>query len=327
MKRKIFLMGMIVLLVGFSLPCLALDSVILRTDWTRYGMHAPFFLGVEKGFYKEVGIDLKILDGKGSAVTVKLIGSGDEAFGLASLAAMAEAVAKGVPVKSIYVETHDSDYGILALKESGITKPKDLVGKSIGVSPGGTSRAVLPAFLRANGIEMNQVKEVAFEGAARFNAILMKKVDSSLCLISMTIPILEKLDPAAQINIIKLSDWKLSILGMGLIANNKLIAANPDLIKRFLKATDRSFAYTLANADEAINALSKDYIQPEPKLWAKDWKLTVGALQSKYTSGKPFGWQPKEEWEQTKDFLTRYVDKKVGEIPLDKLYTNDFISQ
>jgi len=326
MKRRFLLSGMILLMVlGSTFPSLALDRVTLRLDWVLMGKGSPFFVGVEKGYYKEVGIDLTILEGKGSGSTIQLIASGEDPVGLASLANLAEAVAKGMPVKSVYAVTHDSGYAVLSLVETGIKNPKDLIGKTVGVSPAGASRAVLPAFLKVNGIEFNQIKEVAFEGVGRMNALLMKKVDSAIGPYYEYLPILES--KGVKVNTLKLAEWGLSLLGFGVVVNNKLIAENPDLIKRFLQATSRSLAYAMANQDEAIKAMSKDYIKPEPQIWAYDWKLVIETMDSKYMKGRPMGWQPQEEWEQTRDFLGRYINKDIGQVPLDKFYTNDFISQ
>ncbi len=325
-KERIFQAGGVLLLVlGLAFPVTALDRATLRLDWVRFGLHIPFFIGVEKGFYKEAGIDLKVLEGKGSGTTIQLVSAGEDTFGFANLPTMAESVAKGIPVTSVYVVTPDSGYAIISLKESGFKNPKDLIGRTVGVSPAGASRAVLPAFLRVNGIEPNQIKEVAFEGIGRINALLMKKVDTALGPYPQYVPILE--NKGAELSVMRLYDWSLSILGFGILVNNKLITENPDLIKRFLQATTRAIAYAKANPDEGIKAMSKEYIKPEPKVWAYDWKLEQETMESKYTKGKPRGWQAIEEWEQTRDFLGRYINKAIGEVPLGKLYTNDFIGQ
>jgi len=326
MKKRFLMSGIILLVIfGLTFPSLAVDQINLRLDWVLMGKCSPFFVGVEKGYYKDAGIDLKISEGKGSGSTIQLIASGENPFGLASLANLAEAVAKGMPVKSVYAVTHDSGYAVLSLAESGIKTPKDLIGKTVGVSPAGASRAVLPAFLKVNGVEFSQIKEVAFEGTGRMNALLMKKVDSAIGPYYEYLPILES--KGVKLNTMKLAEWGLPLVGFGIVVNNKLITENPDLIKRFLKATTLSIGYAMANQEEAINAMAKNYIKPEPKIWAYDWKLVIETMASKYMKGRPMGWQPKEEWEQSQDFLARYISSEIGKVPLDKFYTNDFISQ
>ena len=67
------------------------DQVSLRLDWVPVGFHAPFFLALDRGYYKAEKLDVTIGDGKGSANTVQLIGSGADTFGWADSAVAAMA--------------------------------------------------------------------------------------------------------------------------------------------------------------------------------------------------------------------------------------------
>ena len=46
------------------------DKVVLMLNWYLYSEHAPFFLGKERGFNDQEGIDLDLQEGRGSGVTV-----------------------------------------------------------------------------------------------------------------------------------------------------------------------------------------------------------------------------------------------------------------
>ena len=326
-KSLLIILGFFIV-IGIAAPSFSMDKATLRLDWIRYGLHIPFFVGVEKGFYKDEGIDLEILEGKGSSNTVKLIGAGTDTFGFASLATVSQAVLKEVPVMSVWVGSHDSGYGVLFLAESGIKKPEDLIGKTIGVSPGGTSRAILPAFLNVHGIKENQIKAIAFKGTARMNSVLSKQIDAAVGPVPLYLPVMEdRSEYKVDIGSLKFGDWNMSILGHGILVSTKTINDNPDLIKRFIKATNRSVEYTRANPQEGVEAMGKDYIKPNPKVWLRDWNLTQSTMQSKYLKGKPIGWQPEEEWRQTKDFLANNINEEMAKVPLSKLYTNAFFKK
>jgi NitT/TauT family transport system substrate-binding protein len=325
-KKTLLTIAVFFIVVGIAAPSFSMDKATIRLDWIRYGIHLPFFVGVEKGFYKEQGIDLEIAEGKGSGNTVKLIGSGTDTFGFASLATVAQAVLKGVPIKSVWVASHDSGYGVLFLSESGIKKPADLKGKNIGVSPGGTSRAIFPAFLSANGLKEDQLKTVAFKGTARMNSVLAKQIDAAVGPVPMYLPIMEDKGAADKVKIeaLRFGDWNMSILGHGVLVNNQTIENNPDLIKRFISATNRSVEFARANPQAAVDAMAKGYLKPQPKVWLRDWELTQQSMQSKYLEGKPIGWQPKEEWQHTKDFLATHINKDMATVKLSDLYTNAY---
>ena len=81
----------------------ALVPIEFRLNWTLYGEHAPFYLGVENGFYEEEGLDVSILEGSGSSTTTKLIGNGNNVIGYADSATMMNGVSAGVPVKAVAV--------------------------------------------------------------------------------------------------------------------------------------------------------------------------------------------------------------------------------
>ena len=69
------------LLCALTLPAAAQDKATLRLNWLIYGFHTPFYLGVERGYYKAEGIDLEVGEGKGSASAVQVIGAKGDTFG------------------------------------------------------------------------------------------------------------------------------------------------------------------------------------------------------------------------------------------------------
>src|ERR1700738_1564073 len=79
----------------------AIDKVTLRTDVFFHGQHAPFFLGVDKGFYKEENIDLTVNPGSGSGTVIKLVANRNDDFGYADGGTLVKAVAEGVPAKMV----------------------------------------------------------------------------------------------------------------------------------------------------------------------------------------------------------------------------------
>src|SRR3954469_11845762 len=54
----------------------AADKLTVRLDWSTHGMHAPFFLSIEKGWFKAADLDVSFEDGNGSVTTSQLVGSG-----------------------------------------------------------------------------------------------------------------------------------------------------------------------------------------------------------------------------------------------------------
>src|SRR5215470_20055941 len=79
------------------------DKAVLLLNWYVYSEHAPFFLGKERGYFADEGVDLDIQEGRGSGVTVQAVAAGTATFGYADVPTMIKAAAKGAPVVAIGV--------------------------------------------------------------------------------------------------------------------------------------------------------------------------------------------------------------------------------
>ena len=90
-------------LFAFGRPAVAqaLPKLVVRVDFSPWGMHAGLHLGVEKGWFKEAGLDVEVSDGKGTGIVLPQVASGDVDVGWVQLGAMAVARGKGIPVTSI----------------------------------------------------------------------------------------------------------------------------------------------------------------------------------------------------------------------------------
>ena len=79
-------------------PASAGDKVVLMLNWYLYGEHAPFFYGLEKGYYSAEGIDLDIQEGRGSGITTQAVAAKSATLGYVDVPTMMRAAIKGAPV-------------------------------------------------------------------------------------------------------------------------------------------------------------------------------------------------------------------------------------
>ena len=71
------------------------------SDWVNSGYHAIWYYGVDKGIFQKAGIDLEVLEGKGSAVTAQTVGNGSVMFGTADTAVVMGFISQGMPIKIV----------------------------------------------------------------------------------------------------------------------------------------------------------------------------------------------------------------------------------
>ena len=88
------------------------------------------------------------------------------------------AVAQGAKIKVVGVVFDNTPLNIWTRKDTGIAKPKDLEGKTLGAPPGDAQRMLFPAFARLNGVDESKVTWLNIEPAAKFVALSEKRVDA-----------------------------------------------------------------------------------------------------------------------------------------------------
>ena len=132
----------------------AQESVTLITDFGYNGRHAYFFVALEKGYYKEAGLDVKIVRGQGSVDAIRQTGAGNAMFGFADAGSLTLARANDqIPVKLVAIVYAKPPQAIFCREDAGLKQAKDLEGQSIANPAGGSIPDMFPAFAKAAGIE------------------------------------------------------------------------------------------------------------------------------------------------------------------------------
>jgi NitT/TauT family transport system substrate-binding protein len=319
--------SLIVLLLGFVLlQCIPVraEKVTLRLDWSYWGGHAPFFVAADKGYYGERGLDVAIQDGKGSRTTAMDVGAGNDDFGFADSSSVAALISQGLSATVVAMLMGKNPNGIVFLETEKIKGPKDLEGKTIGTSPGGSDATLLGAFLTRNGVDTSKVKLENMPGDAKPAALLSGKVDGISSQGFYNMPILEA--QGAKPREILFADFGLPGVNYGIVTSNKMISERPDTVRRFVAGSLEGWDYAIAHPDEAIRILLKRVPLLDPKVSREQFINFQALLHTPNTVGKPLGWQSAEDWKQSLDVLEQYGGM-ANRKPLNAYFTNDFIPQ
>src|SRR5947209_17602644 len=94
----------------------ALKKITFLTNYTFHGRHTPFFVGAEKGYYRDAGFDIDIQPATGSGFVITAIDSGKADYGMAEAASVVQAAAKGAKIKSFMVFTDVSTSGLASFE-------------------------------------------------------------------------------------------------------------------------------------------------------------------------------------------------------------------
>src|SRR5262245_16815145 len=239
----------IVVALAFALSGIATaqEKASLRLNWLAYGFHSFFYLGVDKGFYKEEGIDLTVGEGKGSGVAVQLVGAKSDTFGLSDGSSVIAGVTKGAPVQAFMGVMNKSPFAIIYRADSGIKTLKDLEGRTIAATTGEAGLVIFPAIVNTNKLNGEAIKFLRVDGAGKVVAMLEKRVDAMLGGLENQALILPQ--RGMQVGTFNYSDIGVNTLGLVLHANKETIEKNPELVRKFMRATQKSLAYAEKNQD------------------------------------------------------------------------------
>jgi NitT/TauT family transport system substrate-binding protein len=282
------------------------DKAVLLLNWYVYSEHAPFFLGKEKGYYDAEGIDLEIQEGRGSGVTVQAVAAGSATFGYVDVPTMIRAAAKGAPVRAVGVALQLSAMSVMGLAEKNVKVPKDIVGKTVAMTPGDSMSQIWPLFLKKTGLKEDQFKVVSGDAQTKLNAVINGQADLLLgYLMDQNIKIQDA--TKKPVNVIRFADYGVSLISSGLIANKETLSSKPDMVKRFLRATTKALEESTKNPEAAVDALLK----AQPKAGQRETlliglKLTTPLYHTpETTSLKPLRASMKDV-NDTLDLLVQY---------------------
>ncbi|HET9047252.1 MAG TPA: ABC transporter substrate-binding protein [Casimicrobiaceae bacterium] len=252
----------------------AKDKVTLLLNWYTYSEHAPFYLGKERGYFDQEGIDLDIQEGRGSGVTVQAVAAGTATFGYADVPTMIKAAAKGAPVTAIGVALQTSPMSVMGFADKNIKKPDDIKGKTVAVTPGDSMSQIWPLFLKKTNLKDGEFKVVAGDAQTKLNAVINNQAD---LLLGYVMDQAIKLQDATQKQVypIRFADYGVNMVSSGIVAQKDFLKQKPDVAKRFMRAATRSLEEAAKNPDAAIDAMLK----AQPKSGVKDTAL-VGMKQT-----------------------------------------------
>jgi len=321
--KKLLQAFMLVLALASAGSALAQEAASLRLNWLYYGFHSFFALGVDKGFYKEEGIDLSVGEGQGSGRAVQIVGSKSDTFGLSDGASVIGGATKGAPIVAVMGIMNKSPFAVIARADANIKTVRDLEGKSIAATTGEAGMTIFPAIIKANKLNNDSIKFVRVDGAGKLVAMLEKRVDAMLGGLENQSLILSQRGLA--VTNIAYSDVGANTLGLVIHVHKDTLEKNPKLVQAFIRATQKSIAYTEKNPDEAIAALARIKPDLDRTLAMQQLKAGLTLVRAKDGESRPIGWMNPADWEMTLDMAREYQDLKTEMKPAD-FYTNNLVT-
>ena len=301
-------------------------------DFLPYGEYTPYFTALDKGWYREEGLDVKILRGAGGGDTIKRIAVGQGEAGSADFSGLVAAKAnEDIKVKAIGAYFRRPPHSIFVREGSGINAPKDLEGKTLSITPGNSHGILFPLLAKLAGFRADSVKWVTMDGAAMGPALITGRVDGAPFFANHEAR-LQKQAKAQGITLKRISyaDVGFDMYSLVIFAREDTIAKDPETLKAFLRGSVRGMKHAFAkeNLEEGARILLKS--NPEVDLDAAVGAATVASRYSmtdEVTSGKvAVGQFEPARVDRSRDVYTEYMQLK-RRVPGQDLYTNDLLPE
>lgn len=296
----------------------------LVLDWTPNTNHTGLYVAMDKGYYKDAGIELEIVQPPEDGAEV-LVASGKADFGISFQDTMAGALSKDspLPIKAVAAITQHNTSGIMSRKGDGITTPKGLEGKKYATWDLPIEKAILKNVVEKDGGDFAKVELIPSTVTDEVSALSTKQIDAVWVYYGWAgISAKEKgfdFDYFAFKDINPTFDYYTPVL----ITNDDMIKNNSNTVKKFLEATKKGYEFAAGNPQDAAEILLKY----APEIDSKLANASQEYLSTCYIDKDiPWGYIDSERWKNfyrwinENNLLEHRIDEGAG---LD----NEFITK
>ena len=306
-----------------------LTPMTLALDWTPNTNHTGIYVALAKNWYRDQRIDLKLLPYSSSVTPDTLVANGKADVGIGFTEGVVADAAVNQPVVSIAAIIQHNTSALVTLASSGITRPRDLEGKTYGGFGAPYETPVISQVIKHDG------------GRGAFKNVTVN-VDPMEALKTHQVDFVWVYEGwegiQAQREGMQLTTFPITSYGIPdyyspvIITNSTTIKQKSDLLHKFMKATEQGYEYARTNPKDAAQLL----INTAPKGTFPDTGLVFSSqdfLSLRYAEpGHKWGIQDISAWRNYPTFIldaggvTDASGKPVKSLNLNTFYTNQFLS-
>lgn len=302
----------------------AKQPVSLRFSWKFKGEYGPLFAALDKGYFAEEGLDVKLNEGAGVNPALVSLAKGEDQISWMPAASLMQAKSKGVNAKIIASYSTAAPVVLVSWPDKPIHTPKDMEGKRIAGAAGDAGTFFMPILCRKNNTDCSKIQLINLALGAQVQAFINKQVDAIALYRTNDLPIvLSKY--GHDFVLMDETKFGLVIPGGALVASDDVIAKDPAMLAKFVRATNRGMEFAKQNPLEAAKSMLKYWkASLEPEVVAEQIKAVVDGLPD--YGGKPMGFTA--DGPATEALKNLKEAKMIDTIlPLNEYYTNDIVAR
>jgi ABC-type nitrate/sulfonate/bicarbonate transport system substrate-binding protein len=264
-----------------------LYPVSIRLQWIHQAQFAGIYAAKVNGYYRDAGLDVSVYQGGADLNAIKLVASGSNDFGIWTADQLVLARAQGIPIKGVAAIFQKSLACFIAKASSHISSVRDFPHHTVGVSYGYDNETLYIEMLKRAGVPRSTIHETPVQyDLARFWDGEVDVWPSYL----INQPITAK-ELGVPITIIDPEDYGIRSYSDILFTTDSMIKDHPDIVAKFVEATQKGWNWALDNPDSATALVLKQdqhlnwdhersMLEIESKLVRPDKGFIVGTMET-----------------------------------------------
>jgi NitT/TauT family transport system substrate-binding protein len=296
----------------------SLTPVSLQLGWFANAQMAGDFTAIGKGYFKDAGLEVKIVPGGPSIDPVGVVASGSVMLGnVASIGVLVAGRSRGLPIKAFATAFQRHPFAFFFLKDKGIKTPADFAGKTVGIQ--GTARPLLDAVLAKYNVPRDKVNVIIIGGTTTPLLTGQADVVSGWVInYAQNQPIQGKADHFL------LWDLGIRMYAYTYFTTDQMLATRKDVLTRYTGAAARGWQYAKEHPEEAVDFVMKATSGLDRAMELPTWKVSLPYVSSPLTQQHGWGYMDPQIWAALSDTYIS-LDQIPRKVPPDEVMTNEIV--
>src|SRR5262245_61069877 len=294
-------------------------------DFISLGRHAPWYVALGKGYFKDEGLNVTIMPSKGTADAIRTVATGGAEIGFIDIPSLVASGSAGANVKIVAANYQKPPYCIFTLNPgANVTEPKQMAGPELGPS----TASVLPknwaAFLEMNTVDSRTLKIGNIDAASRVPMLAAGKVQS-IDQFLMSEPAIRRAVTNAKPVCLFAGDYGLEIYANSIGVPEDFLGKNPDVVKKFVRAALKGWKDALADPEEA-SRIEIQYVKAlDPQIIVEELQILKRIAITPDVEAKGFGTISMERMKNTVDFINKNIEVSGDKLTAEQIYRAGYL--